>query len=152
MDAACGREVVDLHVFLQDWLTGTLPRDAASFARFADVIAEPFLVISPRGTVTDRAALLPEFEASHGALAAQAADFRIWVQDYRCLQTWEDRALVFYEEWHKLGDQTSARVTTALFQRRAEAPNGVVWAHVHETWLPGYAPAAGERYPEPEKG
>ncbi len=25
MDAACGREVADLHVFLQDWLTGKLP-------------------------------------------------------------------------------------------------------------------------------
>jgi hypothetical protein len=149
MDAACDREVTDLHVFLQDWLTGTLPRDAAAFARFESVIGDGFLVISPLGTITDRSALLPEFEASHGALADRAADFRIWIENYRCLRIMGDRALVLYEEWHGLGDDTSARQTSALFERQPAAPNGVLWTHVHETWLPGRAPAAGERYPEP---
>ena len=63
-----------------------------------------------------------------------------------------DRALVLYEEWHSLGDDTSARLSTALFERHRTSPNGVTWAHVHETWLPDHAPAAGERYPEPAKG
>ncbi len=151
MDAACGREVVDLHVFLQDWLTGSLPRNEASFARFAEVIADPFLIVSPRGTVTERPALLREFEASHGVLATQAKSFRIWVENYRCLHRLGDRALVMYEEWHQLGDATSARLSTVLFEPRSAAPNGVAWVHVHETWLPGQAPEAGERYPEPAK-
>ncbi|GAB5467369.1 MAG: hypothetical protein Kilf2KO_03990 [Rhodospirillales bacterium] len=149
MDIACGREVVDLHVFLQDWLTGVLPRDVASFARFEGVIGEAFLVISPRGSVTERPALLTEFEANHGALTARADDFRIWVENYRCLHQLGDRALVLYEEWHRLGEETSARLTTALFERAPDRPNGVAWLHVHETWLPGHAPKAGERYPEP---
>ena len=59
-----------------------------------------------------------------------------------------DRALVMYEEWHSLKGEESARLSTVLFEKRAGAPNGVAWLHVHETWLPGHAPAAGERYPE----
>ncbi len=148
MDADCGREVTDLHVFLEGWLAGTLPRDAATFARFENVIGDGFLIVSPLGTVTDRAALLPEFEAGHGALADQADNFRIWIENYRCVRDLGDRALVMYEEWHGLGESTSARLTTALFQRQAGTPNGVVWSHVHETWLPGQAPEAGERYPQ----
>ncbi len=152
MDVACGREVTDLHVFLQAWLAGTVPRDAATFVRFEGVIGDGFLIISPLGTITERAALLSEFEASHGVLAGQATDFRIWIENYRCVRTMGDRALVIYEEWHSLGDDTSARLTTALFERHRTSPNGVTWAHVHETWLPGHAPAAGERYPEPAEG
>ena len=152
MDVACGREVTDLHVFLQAWLAGTVPRDAATFARFEDVIGDDFLIISPLGTITDRTALLSEFEASHGLLAPQAADFRIWIENCRCVRSLGDRALVLSEEWHSLGGATSARLTTALFERHPDTPNGVNWAHVHETWLPGHAPAAGERYPEPAAG
>lgn len=152
MNVACGQEVTDLHVFLQAWLDGTVTRDTAVFARFEQVIGDDFLVISPLGTLTDRAALLVEFEGSHGVLANQAADFRIWIENYRCVRTMGDRALVLYEEWHSLGSDTSARLTTALFERNPSAPNGVTWAHVHETWLPGRAPAAGERYPEPVAG
>ena len=81
MDEACGREVVDLHVFLQDWLTGSIPREASVFARFEQVMGEGVQVVSPRGTLTNRADLLVEFEASHGALGEQADDFRIWVED-----------------------------------------------------------------------
>jgi hypothetical protein len=152
MDVACDREVTDLHVFLQVWLAGLVPRDAATFARFEDVIGDDFLIISPLGTITDRAALLPEFEASHGVLATQSADFRIWIENCRCVRDLGDRALVMYEEWQSLGDATSARLTTVLFERHPATPNGVSWAHVHETWLPGHAPAAGERFPEPEAG
>ncbi len=152
MDVVCGREVTDLHVFLQAWLAGTVPRDSATFARFEDVIGDDFLIISPLGIITDRAALLPEFEASHGVLAPQSADFRIWIENYRCVRDMGDRALVVYEEWHGLGDTASARLTTALFERHPATQNGVTWAHVHETWLPGRAPAAGERFPEPAAG
>ena len=152
MDEACGREVVDLHVFLQDWLTGSIPREASVFARFEQVMGEGVQVVSPRGTLTNRADLLVEFEASHGALAEQADDFRIWVENYRCVREMGDLALVMYEEWHQLGDDTSARLSTVLFERNPVAPNGVAWSHVHETWLPGQAPSAGERFPEPEAG
>ncbi len=92
MDATCGREVTDLHIFLQAWLAGTVPRDAATFSRFEDVIGDGFLIISPLGTITDRTALLPEFEASHGVLAPQAADFRIWIENCRCVRNLGDRA------------------------------------------------------------
>ncbi|WP_227268184.1 hypothetical protein [Roseobacter weihaiensis] len=143
----CVEEASRLHVFLQDWLRGTLPRTAQGFAPFADALADPCRVVSPLGTVTERAALLSEFEATHGVLAEQGDAFVIRVENTVVLQQWEDHALVSYEEWHDLGDQSSARLSTALYTADDAAPLGVAWSYIHETWLPDRAPLAGERFP-----
>lgn len=137
-------EASDFHDFLQDWLTGEWPRDG--FARMSDAMDEGLEVISPLGTTTARAPLLEEFEGLHGQLSGKP--FRIWVENARCRAVIGDVAVVIYEEWHELDGETSARLTTALYQDAPAAPGGVRWLHVHETWLPGQAPAAGERFPE----
>ncbi|MEQ9642432.1 MAG: hypothetical protein RIM84_20560 [Alphaproteobacteria bacterium] len=149
MEQACEKEIVELHDFLRDWLAGALPRTPAAFARFKTVMGDGLQVISPRGTVTGQADILSEFEAAHGAMRHAGDDFRIWVENCRPVRKIGDHALLTYEEWHAVGDDKSARLTTVLFGPREGAPNGVAWLHVHETWLPDLAPAAGERFPEP---
>ena len=98
--------------------------------------------------MTPRDALIQEFEALHGELAADAGAFDIWIENFRCRWTAGDHAMVTYEEWHRRRGETSARLTTALFCREETAPSGVAWLHAHETWLPGQAPQGGERFPE----
>ena len=148
METLCAREVRAFHAFLRDWLAGAVPRTAATFARFSAVLDGGLEVVSPLGGVTRRDALVDEFEALHGQLAADADAFAIWIENVRCRWTVGDHALVAYEEWHRRRGATSARLSTALFRRDEAAPCGVVWLHVHETWLPGRAPQGGERFPE----
>ena len=148
MEKSCEREVREFHAFLRDWLVGAVPRTADSFARFAGVMGEGLEVIGPRGGVTGRNALVSEFEGLHGALAADAAAFAIWIENFRCRWAVGDHALVTYEEWHRRQGAESARLSTALFRRAEGTPCGVAWLHVHETWLPGRAPEGGERFPE----
>ncbi|MEM6340495.1 MAG: hypothetical protein AAF729_05065 [Pseudomonadota bacterium] len=144
---ACIEEAHRLHVVLQDWLRGTLPRTPEGFAPFADALADPCRVVSPLGTVTERADLLTEFEAIHGVLSAHGEDFVIRVENATVLRRWDDHALVSYEEWHDLDGESSARVSTVLYTVEDAGPLGVTWSYVHETWLPGLAPVAGERFP-----
>lgn len=132
---------------MQDWLRGTCPRTPEGFAPFADALADPCRVVSPLGTVTERAELLIEFEAAHGVMAAHGDAFVIRVEDAKVLHEWGDHALVSYEEWHDLGGESSARLSTVLYRADEKAPLGVSWSLVHETWLPGRAPAEGERFP-----
>ncbi|MEO0503435.1 MAG: hypothetical protein AAFZ14_08920 [Pseudomonadota bacterium] len=144
---ACVDEAHRLHVILQDWLRGTVPRTPAGFAPFADALADPCRVVSPLGTITERAALLSEFEAIHGVLSAHGEAFVIRVENAVVLRQWEDHALVSYEEWHDLDGDSSARLSTVLYTADTSAPLGVAWSFIHETWLPGLAPVAGERFP-----
>ena len=148
METRCEQEVRGFHAFLRDWLAGAVPRTAESFARFAGVMDDGLEVISPLGTVTGRDALVDEFESLHGQLAADADEFEIWIENFRCRWAEGDHAAVTYEEWHRRRGAESARLSTALFRRAEGTPSGVVWLHVHETWLPGRAPDGGERFPE----
>ena len=148
MEDRCEQEVRGFHAFLRDWLAGAVPRTAESFARFAGVMGDGLEVISPLGTVTGRDALVDEFESLHGQLAADADAFEIWIENFRCRWAEGDHAVVIYEEWHRRRGVESARLSTALFRRAEATPNGVMWLHVHETWLPGRAPEGGERFPE----
>ena len=148
METQCEQEVREFHAFLRGWLAGAVPRSAESFARFSGAMDDGVEVIGPRGTVTPRDALVDEFESLHGQLADAADAFDIWIENFRLRWAAGDHALVTYEEWHRRQGVTSARLSTALFRRIAAAPCGVVWMHVHETWLPGQAPEGGERFPE----
>ena len=148
MEKSCVREVREFHAFLRDWLAGAVPRTAESFARFSGVMGDGLEVIGPRGGVTEREALVSEFEGLHGQLAADADAFEIWIENFRCRWAVGDHALVTYEEWHRRQGAESARLSTALFRRAEATPCGVAWLHVHETWLPGRAPGGGERFPE----
>ncbi|MEM7709876.1 MAG: hypothetical protein AAF264_03835 [Pseudomonadota bacterium] len=143
----CIEEAIRLHVFLEGWLVGRLARTPETFAAFADALSDACEVISPLGSVTGRGDLLPEFEATHGVLADSADIFAIRVENARVLRAWPDHALVTYEEWHDLGNDTSARLSTALYLADPAAPLGVSWRHILETWLPGRAPKGGERFP-----
>lgn len=147
-ETAAEREAVRLHEFLQDWLTGALARTPEVYDGFHRVFAPEFLVISPRGTVTERAALVDEFEGLHGQLADRREAFRIEVRNFRARHRFGEVLCATYEEWHELAGNASARLTTVLMRPRAETPLGVEWVHIHETWLPGKAPVAGERFPE----
>jgi hypothetical protein len=127
--------VSDLHRFFVAWMTGGAPRNAATFARFVDVVADGFALISPSGVITERAPLIAELEAAHGARKGQG--FQIRVRNFRQRHTACGLCLVTYEEWQDLAGSTTGRLSSAWFRAREGTPHGVEWLHVHETWLPG---------------
>jgi hypothetical protein len=135
MQAQCQREVVELHGFFVDRMTGAIPRNAASFARCADVLADGFALIGPHGVITERRPLLRELEAAHGVRGA-AEGFGIEVRHFRHRRTEGALCLVTYEEWQQLAGATTGRFSSACFRARADTPHGVEWLHAHETWLP----------------
>jgi hypothetical protein len=136
MQAQCQREVVGLHGFLVDWMTGALPRSAATFARLADVLADGFALISPRGVMTERRPLLRELEAAYAIHCADEVPFNIEVRKFRLRYTQGTLCLVTYEEWQQLAGAATGRLSSAWFRARSDTPHGVEWLHVHETWLP----------------
>jgi hypothetical protein len=129
----CKAEICELHDFFQAWFTGTLANTDTNFARFADVMADGFAIINPSGKLSERPALLTGLRAAHQRQPA----IRIWTQNHQLRHQVGDLALLTYEEWQKDATHTTARLSTVLFRAQAGTPNGVMWLHVHETWLPG---------------
>jgi len=142
MRERCEAEVIGLHRFLEQWFSGALPATEQEVERFKSVMAEGFAIISPRGVSTGREEMIAELERAHGSLADADKGFRIWVADVHLRHDLGDAALVTYAEYQELSGETTGRRTSALFRRKIDAPNGVEWVHMHETWLPDLAPKA----------
>jgi len=140
MEKGCEAEVLDLHQFFVEWLTGAFPRTEESFARFSDGMAEGFVFINPSGVLSEKAVMVRDGEAAHGV--HKDTGFRIWIEDIQCRPLADDLCLATYKEWQEISGLINGRLSTALFRSREGAPNGVEWLHVHETWLLGHEGAS----------
>ena len=131
-------EVRAFHDALTGWFTGALERSERGFSGLADVIADDFVLISPRGVVDRAAPLMARIEGAYGVQAGVAFAIRIescelrFADDSHCLGT--------YEEWQQRDGATTARLSTVVFRVRDDRRHGLEWLHLHETWLEGHAP------------
>lgn len=133
VEARIQAEVEALHRFFEDWFGARLPADDTAFARLRASLAPGFQLISPEGQVLERQALLDGLRAAHGAEVRSGLAIAVLPGGVRSLGPglW----LVTYQEWHRRGDESRGRQSSAVLEEHAAAPGGFVWRHVHETWL-----------------
>ena len=101
---------------------------AETLASFAPTMAQ----VTPEGAILERAALEAGLRAARGQ---RPVDFTIAIEDVAPIWQGEDAVLVAYVERQTVDGRRTARRSTALMRRAENAPNGVVWLHVHETWM-----------------
>jgi hypothetical protein len=127
----CTREVIELHLFFEGWLGGSLPATEEVFARFVDATAPDFILIGPEGTIATAEQTAAWIRAAHGTRQG----FRLWTDEHLLRAAGDDWALMTYREWQTREGATTVRLSTALFCVDPAAPRGLRWQHVHETWL-----------------
>ena len=132
-------EIREFHDALTLWFSGALPRTEQGFSGLAGVIAEDFVLISPRGVVDRAASLMAGIEGAHGVQSGMAFSIRTESHDLRFADG--SHCLGTYEEWQERDGVITARLATVLFRLREDRRNGLEWLHLHETWLEDHAPA-----------
>lgn len=130
-DAA--REVEALHDFIEDWFAGRVADDA--FDRMGETLAPEFEIVTPEGERLDREELLDGMREGHGSQATSVPPFEIRVDDVTGRVIEEEICVVTYDERQRSDGEESVRTSTAVFCRDDDAPNGVAWLHLHETWV-----------------
>ena len=119
-------EIRELHTEFADWLSGR----SATLARVEAALSEHFTMVSPSGDIVSRG------EVMSGLLAARGSrPIEIRIDNPTVHWHLTDAVLATYEEWQDHGGSTTARRSTALFTHDEDAPNGLLWQHVHETWM-----------------
>jgi hypothetical protein len=123
-------EVAARHRFFVAWFTGRGP-DAA-LAEAARAFAPDMCRIGPDGRVQSAEEVLTMLRA---ARATHADDFviRIEIRESRSLA--DGLVLVVYDELQSESRRHTARRASALFSVDPEAPGGVAWRHLQETWI-----------------
>lgn len=119
-------EIIGLHRAFEAWFAGRLD----TMRRIEEALAPDLTFISPRGDLVGRGEILDGLRASRGM-----RDVGIRIVAPQALWRGDDTLLAGYEEWHDHSDYSTARRSTALFTAAPEAPEGLLWRHVHETWI-----------------
>ena len=131
---ACEREIRFLHDFFVGWYSGNI--DEGGFDRFEDALAPSFEMVTPDCDVLTRDDITGHVRGNRDTYE----DFDIDIRNVETVDAHSGRALVRYEEWQTTTDEeneteTEGRLSTALFGSSDDAPEGIVWLHLHETWL-----------------
>ena len=131
------REVREFHEFIENWLAGRTD----DYARAEEVLPDDFEIVSPSGERRDGGEIRADLRAGHGSAADSDPPFEIRVTDVQTRVERETGVLLAYDEWQRRDGEWEGRTSSVLFRPDDDAPNGVEWVHLHETWLPDDADA-----------
>ena len=132
------KEIVELHVFFEDWFAGKCENSDEIFAtRFSDRMLESFVMIPPEGKAVVGPELFGFLKSVHGS----NPDFGIEIRNVKQHELGEgDVVVAYYEEWQRNAinsePSNNGRISTVIFAKDSAGPNGLKWQHVQETWLP----------------
>jgi hypothetical protein len=127
--ARCADEIVALHRVIEAWLAGAAPRTRAAFARFADALADDFVIVHPGGATDSKDDIVAGLWDGHGV---RGKGFSIEIRNVTCRVEADPWCVLTYEEWQH-ADEITARISTVVF-RRADTSIGLEWVHLQETW------------------
>jgi hypothetical protein len=127
----CCREVRELHEFFVAYYTGECPEH--EFERVERALAPGFEMAGPDGDRVDREQVLSWIEGKRGTYDAGAFDIEI--RGCERLSAGPGFALVRYEEWQTAPDGETGRLSSALLRPDDDAPAGLRWVALQETWL-----------------
>ena len=124
-------EVRQLHAFFVAWFRGE-SRMAEDFATCEAAFAPDFRMVTPDGQVHDRASVIKTLRLARGR---SSADFAIEILQPHV--AWQSDSVVLLEfvERQYVSGRVDSRRSTGLFTAEPTAPRGVVWRHLHETWM-----------------
>ena len=123
-------EVIKRHDFFVEWFTGRATEADLSVSLRA--FAPDMVMIEPDSNTIGTAEIAAMIT---GARGKRPADFEIRVDLIAARQLSEDVALVVYDEHQVIDGQKSARRSSAVFSADPDAPEGVVWRQLQETWI-----------------
>lgn len=128
---ASARTEVDLrHEFFVAWFSGQAEPSAMEHS--ATAFAPDFQMIPPSGSLLQRAEVLTML---NDARSSRGPDFTITVTHIAARLVGPDLALLVYDEEQTMAGKVTRRRSSALFGPDAQAPQGVVWHHLQETWI-----------------
>ena len=123
-------EIVKRHDFFVEWFTGRAAE--ADLQISIRAFAPDMVMIEPDSNTIGKEAIVGMIT---GARGKRPTDFEIRVDMIAASQIADNIALVVYDEHQVIDGEKSARRSSAVFSADPDAPEGVVWRQLQETWI-----------------
>jgi len=131
--SSCKKEIIELHQFFEDWAKGDIQQNELD--RLHSVLAPEFTIVTPEAKMIRKNQLLEMIESGYSKFDTQANQYSIWIEEVSSRKVTSNTFLSTYKEWQIIDGTEQARLSTVLFQKKDNLPNGLLWQHVHETWI-----------------
>ena len=123
-------EVVNRHHFFVEWFTGRAGE--AELETSLRAFAPDMVMIEPDANTIGRDEVVAMVT---GARGKRPANFEIRVELISARLVGSDIVAVVYDEHQVIDGERSARRSSAVFSADPDAPEGVAWRHLQETWI-----------------
>jgi hypothetical protein len=123
--AAAAREVVELDALFEELFTGR----SRDFSRCEKAFSPRLEMVTPDGRLVTRA------EVMESLRRATARELRITILDVAAMREDAESVLLRYIEEQYRDQETTRRLSIALFETANDAPLGVAWRYLQETWI-----------------
>jgi hypothetical protein len=139
-------EVQDLHRFFVTWFRGRCDNTDEVFERdLTRRFAPDFALLQPSGVIVERGTLLGMIRHTWGT----CPDLEIDIREVTAQAIGGETIVVTYQEWHRnaidVWPVDAGRLSSAAMRVDPEQPGGLLWLHVHETWISESLPAPAAR-------
>ena len=124
--SAAAREIVETHALFVELFTGR----SRDFSRCAAAFSPRLEMVTPQGRLVDRAQIMAALTK-----ASARADFRITIRQIEPIREDAESVLLRYIEEQYRDGETTRRLSIALFETAGDAPCGVAWRYLQETWI-----------------
>ena len=124
--SAAAREIVELHALFVELFTGR----SRDFSRCEAALSPHLEMVTPEGRLVNRAQIMAAL-----INATARADFQIAIQAIAPVRDDAGSVLLRYIEEQYRDGETTRRLSIALFETASDAPNGVAWRYLQETWI-----------------
>lgn len=123
-------EVVNRHHFFVEWFTGRAGE--AELEASLRAFAPDMVMIETDANTIGRDDIVTMVTNARGK---RPADFKIRIELISERLIGSDTVAVVYDEHQVIDGEKSARRSSAVFSADPDAPEGVAWRHLQETWI-----------------
>jgi len=134
------REVRELHEFFEAWLGGSGPSGDLAFRRVEAALALDFTLVAPTGQRLSRSELIGWLRSAYGSRRSPER-FRITIEEPMVIRCEPPLVIMSYVDVQG-GAEVSARRSLAVLREAEDAPCGVLWIALQETWTTAWTGAS----------
>ncbi|GLT88695.1 hypothetical protein SLE2022_067100 [Rubroshorea leprosula] len=129
-----GHEVVKFYLFYERWRRAEVEK---SDHHMQSIFYSLGIFVHPSGSEQQLHKCKDMMARLYGD--KEGTQYRVWVDRVSFAQIGSGAWLVKFDKWESNGEERHCCITTVLLNtKQAEAPDGFVWVHVHQTWLDGW--------------
>lgn len=131
-----GHLIVEFHLLWEKWERAEVEQSEEIFKSLKDTLAPSCSLILPWGEEVNAYDAIDGLHSNYGAYKGR--QYRTWIDRVRIQSIEGGNWLVRFDQWKRTATEVTCRMTTAILTTSPQ----LLWTHIHETWLKGYAGAS----------